>query len=140
MPVKMIPPIRFLLVPILLAIPLAGTAGPAKDAAKPMPKHSVFIMPTNPKEGRDPFFPDSTRVYESNISAAPHVVEINSLAVKGYSIVNGNPIVIINNHSFMVGDEGDVLVPGGRVHVHCIDIKPSLAIVDVNGQRHHLHF
>ena len=139
MPVKMIPPIRFLLVPILLAIPLVCNADPAKSPAKPTPKRSVFIMPTSPKEGRDPFFPDSTRVYESNITTS-HVVEINSLAIKGYSIVNGNPIVIINNHSFMVGDEGDVLVPGGRVHVHCIDIKPSLAIVEVNGQRHDLHF
>jgi hypothetical protein len=137
--VKAISKIQVLLVPIFLAIPLAGGAETAKAPSKPAPKLSVFVMPSNAKEGRDPFFPESTRIYESAV-ATSHVIEVNTLAIKGYSIVNGNPIVIINNHSFMIGDEGDVLVPGGRVHVRCIDIKPTLAIVEVNGQIHDLHY
>lgn len=136
--------IPVLLFPAILAVPLVCSADPAKDpaktpAAKPVPQKSVFVMPTSPKEGRDPFFPESTRVYETMISTT-HVVEITSLVVKGYSMVNGNPCVIINNHSFMTGDEGDVLVPGGRIHVHCLNIKPGAVTVDANGQQHILHF
>jgi hypothetical protein len=138
----------FLKIPVLLlsaimTVPLVCSAQPAKATAaapaKPVPKKSVFVMPSSPKEGRDPFFPDSTRPYEAAV-ATSHVVEVTSLAVKGYSVVNGVPCVIINNHSFMAGDEGDVLTPGGRVHVRCLQIKPTVAIVDVNGRRHDLNF
>ena len=134
----------FLKIPVLLLLaimaPLISAAQPAKTAAaKPMPKKSVFVMPSNPKEGRDPFFPESTRPYEAAV-ANSHVVELTTLAVKGYSVVNGTPCVIINNHSFMAGDEGDVMTPGGRVHLRCLAIKPTVAIVEVNGQRHDLNF
>ncbi len=140
MPVKTFVKIQTLLLPIIIAAPMVCNADPAKAAAaKPVPKKSVFVMPSSPKEGRDPFYPESTRVYETTITTT-HVVEITSLAVKGYSLVNGNPCVIINNHSFMAGDEGDVTVPGGRLHVLCVDIKPSKVLVEVNGQRHTLHF
>ena len=105
-----------------------------------MPKKSIFILPSNPREGRDPFYPESTRPYEAAAVVTSHVAEVTSLAVKGYSVVNGTPCVIINNHSFMAGDEGDVTVPGGRIHVRCLSIKPTVAVVEVNGQRHDLNF
>ena len=38
------------------------------------------------------------------------------------------------------GDTTVVLTPGGRVHVRCLVIRPSLAIVEANGQRRDLHF
>ena len=140
MRVKTCNKIQLMLLTAVMALPVAGQADPAKAAAaKPVPKRSVFVMPTNPKEGRDPFYPNSTRVYEAAVSTS-HVVEMTTLAVKGYSVVGGVPCVIINNHSFMAGDEGDVLTPGGRVHVRCLQIKPTVAIVEVNGQRHDLNF
>ena len=128
----------------MLAMPLVCTADPAKAAEakyKPMPKKSAFVIPTNPKEGRDPFYPESMRPYQAAVTAnASHVMPMASLAVKGYSLVNGVPCVIINNHSFMAGDEGDVLTPGGRVHVLCLDIKPTVVAIQVNGQRRDLNF
>lgn len=130
--------------PALLAVPLVCNADPAKADApkpKPVPKKSVFVMPSSQKEGRDPFYPESIRPYQAAVAASvSHVLPMNSLAVKGYSLVNGVPCVIINNHSFMAGDEGDVLTTGGRVHVHCVDIKPTVVIVEVNGQRRDLNF
>ena len=119
-----------------------GIAEPAKAPAPVTgPIRSVFIMPASPKEGRDPFFPESTRVYEvAGPAIVSQVAEITTLKVKGYSIVNGQPMVIINNHSFMINDEGDVLTSGGRVHVRCLDIKASTAVITANGQRLDLHF
>ena len=140
---KILSKIQLLFLPVILCGRLAGGAEPVKTPpAKPAPApiRSIFVIPTNPSEGRDPFFPESTRIYELMAVATPHVVEVTTLTIKGYSIINGHPMVIVNNHSFMIGDEGDVLTPGGRVHVRCLDIKPSLAIVEANGQRRDLHF
>lgn len=112
-------------------------------AAKPAPvvaARSVFTQPGSARDGRDPFFPDSTRVFETTQAASVHVVEFNNLKVKGYSVVRGRPMVIINNHSFMVGDEGDVLVTGGRAHLRCLDILASKVIVEVNGAHHEIKY
>ena len=122
----------------------AGTAGTATNApAKFVPIRSVFVMPTGPKEGRDPFFPESSRVYEANATtpiATVPVTEITTLKVKGYSVVNGQPMVIINNHAFMIGDEGDVLTSSGRVHIHCLAIKGGTVVVEAGNQRLDLRF
>jgi hypothetical protein len=129
---------------IIISRPAIG-AEPAKahPPAKLEPIKSVFIIPANTKEGRDPFFPESTRVYEVSAAVAAvtaHVAEITTLKIKGYSLVNGQPMVIINNHAFMINDEGDVLTSSGRVHVRCIDIKSSFAIIAANGQIQKLRF
>src|ERR1700744_202097 len=143
MPVKAFAKIQLLLLPMALCIqPAPAAEPPKKPAPKPRPAKSVFIMPTSPKEGRDPFFPDSTRVYEVGVADTAHAqaVEITSLKVKGYSIVNGQPMIIINNHTFTIHDEGDVLTSSGRVHVRCLDIRPNVVILEANGQRQDLHF
>jgi hypothetical protein len=121
---------------------LANGAEPAKITAppvKPTAPRSIFTIPASAKDGRDPFYPDSTRAFEVPVSTS-HVVEITSLKVKGYSVINGHPMVIINNHSFMVNDEGDVLTPGGRIHVRCLEINANTTVLEVNGQRHTLVF
>jgi hypothetical protein len=142
MPVKSFLKIQILLLPAMLCVPVTSHAGPVKTPpVRTGPIRSVFIMPASPKEGRDPFFPDSTRIYETGVVATvSHVPEITSLKIKGYSVVNGQPMIIINNHSFMVNDEGDVLTSGGRVHIRCLEIKASTAIIEANGQRLDLHF
>ena len=132
----------------LCALIMCGVSAAAGDSAKPapakvMPVRSVFVMPTSPTEGRDPFFPQSTRVYEVANASAPvaaHVDEITTLKVKGYIIVNGQAMVTINNHSFMVGDEGDVLTSNGRVHIRCLAIRGGTAVIEAGGQRIDLHF
>ena len=99
---------------------------------------SVFIMPTSSKEGRDPFFPESTRTIEA-MAASTHTVEISSLRVPGISGTPGHFLAIINNHTFAVGDEGDVLTTSGRVSLRCLEIHPDYVIVEINGQIHRIN-
>jgi hypothetical protein len=112
---------------------------PAKVAPpKPVPAKSVFVMPASARDGRDPFFPDSTRPYEEN-KPANSALDENSFSVKGLSVQNGHAMVIINNHTFAVGDEGDVLTSAGRVHLHLIDIRPNAVVIEVNGSRREIN-
>jgi hypothetical protein len=112
----------------------------AATKAPTLPPRSVFTQPATQREGRDPFFPESTRVMDSVVAATHAMDTTTTLTVKGYSVVNGHPMVIINNHSFMTGDEGDVLSGTIRAHVHCLDIQPGTVVVEVNGARKIIHF
>jgi hypothetical protein len=95
---------------------------------------STFVMPSNPGEGHDPFFPDSLRPYESAV-VTNHTAEITSLSFKGISGPPGNRLVIINNHTFGAGDEGDVTTSQGRIHIRCVEIKADSVVVESGGQR-----
>lgn len=98
---------------------------------------SVFVTPTSLKDGRDPFFPESGRAME-NAMAQNHTVEISSLKVPGISGTPGHLFAIINNHTFAVGEEGDVKTAGGPVHLRCVDIQNSAVLVEINGQIHRI--
>ena len=98
-------------------------------------------MPAGQNEGRDPFFPESTRPYEDNVVAkkTTNTVEMaNAFVIKGSSLENGHAMVIINNHTFAVGDEEDVLTPNGRVHVRLVEIRGGTVVIEANGTRHEL--
>ena len=99
---------------------------------------SVFNLPASPQEGRDPFFPESTRALEIP-QANAHSVEISSLKVPGISGTPGRLFAIINNHTFGVGEEGDVKTAAGIVHLHCLEIQSSSVVVEINGQTHRLN-
>jgi hypothetical protein len=110
---------------------------PKAEPAKPAPARSVFVMPATAHEGRDPFYPESARPYEEN-TTAKHAVDENSFSVKGLSYEHGHSMVIINNHTFAIGDEGDVLTAAGRVHIHLSEIRPNAVVIEVNGLRREL--
>jgi hypothetical protein len=99
---------------------------------------SVFILPTNPNEGRDPFYPNSLRPYQD--FAPKRAVDLTALQIKGFSVIAGHRYVIINNHTFGEGDEGDVITPGGRVHIRCLTLGTDTVLVESNGSRHLLRF
>lgn len=127
-----------------LLVVLLGAGAPAVFAdqpkaapVKPVPAKSVFTMPATTHDGRDPFFPESSRPYEDAV-ASKHTVEATAFVIKGFSIEHGHPMVIINNHTFAVGDEGDVLTANGRVHLHLVEIRPDAAVIEVNGSRREL--
>jgi hypothetical protein len=102
---------------------------------------STFTQPNSPHEGRDPFYPESTRIFENIAAATPHLeVSYTSLTVRGVTVVNGRTVVILNNHSFMAGDEGDVISGTSHVHVHCLEIRPGTVVVEVNGARHEIRY
>jgi hypothetical protein len=120
---------------LALAVVSNGFGAPATTPpANVPPAKSVFALPTKPSEGRDPFFPDSIRPYEEvvaeNNANAPTVTD---LVVKTILVnEHGQAFAIINDQTFGVGDEGDVIAVGGRrIHIHCDSIDPSKGVVMV---------
>jgi len=99
----------------------------------------VFIIPTNVRDGRDPFFPESTRLLEVAVQVT-HKVEAASLIIKGFSGPPEHRFVIINNHTFAPGYEGDVLTSNGRAHIRCVEIRNDSVVVEINGQRHEIPY
>lgn len=97
-------------------------------------------MPKQFSEGRDPFFPDSTRVYQAVMLESPNrtKADVSSLVVKGINRDAKGAFVIINNHTFTVGDEGDVLTPGGRIHLKCVAVLPNAVVIESGGVLHQL--
>ena len=120
----------------LFAAPPQRPAQTETPKSTEMPK-SIFVVPDNPKEGRDPFFPKSTRLSSKNPDVAatntPSLVLISSLSLK--SIVAG--LAIINNHSFAPGEEGDVVAPDGRrQHIRLVEIKSNAnsVVIEIGGR------
>jgi hypothetical protein len=117
----------------------AKTATNAAPAELELPK-SVFIIPTTFAEGKDPFFPLSTRLNPpppppvTPTNVAPAVVQFVQLDLKGISGAVNRRLAIINNQTFGVGEEGEVTVNSGRVRVVCKEIKDDSVLVLVNGQ------
>ena len=120
-------------------LPLAA-APIVQPVAPEVVAHSVFVVPANRNEGRDPFFPTSTRPYEVIGSKNPVVGDLTSLVLKGISGPPDHRLAIINNHTFGVGDEGDVITPRSRIHLRCIEIKAKSVVVESGGQRHELSY
>jgi len=115
-----------------------GTKIETKTETKMETVRSVFILPSNPKEGRDPFFPDSDRPYEIAAAANPQAGKATSLVLKGFSGPPDHRLVIINNHTFAVGDAGNVITPSGPIHLRCVEIKTNSVIIETGGQHHEL--
>lgn len=118
----------------LLAAPAAQKPAPAKAAA--MPK-SIFVLPTNPSQGRDPFFPDSTRPYTEDMPTTAAPIAIGSLALKSILDSGTQILAIINNHAFAAGEKGEVLTQDGhRLHIKLLEIKlkNKSVVVQVDGQ------
>lgn len=123
----------------LVAASAAAVWGEAPKAApaKPVPARSVFVMPASVREGRDPFFPESARPYEESVSSK-NALDLNAFSVKGLSIEHGHAMAIINNHTFAIGDEGDVLTGGKRVHIRLVDIRGLVVVIEANGTKREL--
>ena len=104
--------------------------------------HSAFIMPATSKDGRDPFFPNSTRPYQTAVvpTAASMELNLNSLVLQGISGTPPHQLVIINKRTFAVGDFSEVSTSQGRFHVHCLEINAKSCVIEVNGQRHELRY
>ena len=108
-------------------------------SAKNAPIKSVFNQPKKFSEGRDPFYPESTRVFQAVMAEnSTHTVEVSSLKVKGFYRDASGAYVVINNHTFTVGDEGDVITTGGRIHIKCVDVLPDNVVIEFNGSLHQL--
>jgi hypothetical protein len=115
--------------------PLPLAAAPATPTVKPEMPQSVFVYPSKPQEGRDPFFPNSTRPYFENPDKVASGPSLTDLTFKGI-VGGGNRIfAIINNHTFAPGDDGDIFANGRRLTIHCVSInlKANTVTVEANG-------
>ena len=121
------------------ALTASASARADESTTNAMPQ-SVFVMPSSPKDGRDPFFPDSLRPYQTAAAAHPKAANMASLKVLGFSGDVPNRFVIINNHTFAAGDEGDVTTPTGRIHLRCIEVKTNSVVIEVGGRLRELFY
>lgn len=122
----------------------AGTNAPAQNDATatatnaPVPQ-SVFEVPKTPVEGRDPFFPNSSRAYGTLATAAtnatPAVVQLSLKALAGTA---ERRFATVNNRVFEVGEEGEVTTPTGRVRVRCLEIRSDSVLIEVGGVQRQL--
>ena len=116
----------------------SGLAPAVTNALPLMPQipQSLFIIPTTPQEGKDPFFPGSTRIFndvvvKTNLQPAAVVVE---LKLNGISGAADHRLAIINNHTFETGEEGEVVSNMGRSRIICKDIKADSVRVLISGE------
>jgi hypothetical protein len=114
------------------SLPLS--AQPVASLPKPDTSKSIFTFPENQTQGRDPFFPNSLRPYLSNPGNNPSAI-VTALRLVGVSGPLNHRLVIINNHTFGVGDEEEVTTAQGKVDVRCVEINDQSAVVEANGQR-----
>jgi hypothetical protein len=125
---------------VAAAMTARAEAGKPASTNAPVRARSTFTQPKQFSEGRDPFYPESTRVFQAVMLDSPngHKADASSLVVKGYYRDAKSAYVIINNHTFTTGDEGDVLTPGGRIHLRCVDVLPNAVVIEFNGSLHQL--
>lgn len=100
---------------------------------EPAIPQSTFRQPKKPAEGRDPFFPKSTRVHGevAVVKTVQSIKPITELALKGISGTPEQPLAIINNVNFSAGEESDVVTSAGRIRVRCVEINRSTGTVTV---------
>lgn len=135
------PFLQCILVATVLPVMAGNTTKTTKPDAEPaVLQRSIFNQPILPKDGRDPFFPMSMRPYASAVVSNAATKDLSSLAIRGKSGTEDRPLIIINDVTFAVGDERDVITPQGRIHIHCLEIIGDLAVIEANGQRHQLRF
>ena len=127
---------------VMFVAGLSAMAAPASQTNETqIVPRSVFNQPANPSEGRDPFFPSSLRPYQAAIVPGAHAVgDVGDLVMQGLSGAPGHRLAIINNVTFGVGDDAEVLTSQGRIRIHCLEINGNSVVVEANGQRHELHY
>jgi hypothetical protein len=120
------------LLPMVVAGPLPSFAAPPPQQPKLEFQQSTFDYPNNPSEGRDPFFPGSMRVYASSPDNKNKGPSLTDLTVKAILGTPPHVFAIINNHTFGVGDDEDIITKDGRrLDVHCLAINPQAGTVTI---------
>ncbi len=121
----------------------AGANAPAAIRAE-IPK-SVFVIPSSPKEGRNPFFPQSAVQApppDPGRSKPPVIPDTSLIVVNGITPPpSPRPTAMINSRTFEEGEPGEIKLPNGvKVLIKCIEIKADSVIIEMNGQKQELKF
>ena len=95
---------------------------------------SVFAWPPTQKDGRDPFFPDSLRIYKNsavNTNTAPTAV---ILKLGGIGGTHEHPLAIINGTTLAPDETASIATTSGRIKVHLLEVTTNSVVIEVNGQ------
>jgi hypothetical protein len=132
---------------LILAAIVAQANGAAKGKAeaeqeKDVP-HSVFVVPANLQQGRNPFYPHSTRgmtqQQQAPVRPSQPTIDISDLTLNGIVPTGARPSAMINGRTFEVGEEGEVRLPNGqKLPVKLEEIREDSVTVSVRGQRREL--
>ena len=111
----------------------------ALPAQLEIPK-SLFIIPATPEEGKDPFFPLSTRLYTSvvvrtNVHSSSPAAIPSDLKLNGISGTADHRLAIINNRTFETNEEGVVSTAAGPLRIRCLEIKPDSVLIQIGGEQ-----
>jgi hypothetical protein len=99
---------------------------------------SVFAPATNPKEGRNPFFPRSAVVPDPVKPGPAPQVDTSALVLNGITSPPKST-AMINGRTFEAGEEGEVHLPGGGKEMIKVEqIKNDSAVIFVRGERREL--
>ena len=116
----------------------AGTETNATRLAPPLLVKSVFI--DDPRSGKDPFFPASTRRQGvtpqpvSPTSPTPEPVNyLSQLALKGISGPKNAPLALINSSTMAVGELAEIRLGRQVVKIRCREIRDRSVIVELDG-------
>ena|SRR6266404_6918869 len=120
--------------------PKPPAPSPKTEVVEPEVVTSSFTIPVTPKDGKDPFFPNSTQRFagpatkpSASAPAAPP-----KMILMGISGTPQRRLAIINGRTFGKGEEQDVSLPSGHLHIRCLDIKEDSVIIEVNGEHQEL--
>jgi hypothetical protein len=118
-------------------IMLAADANPVttnQPSAEPVPARSVFV---DDPEGKDPFFPNSTRRFAKKADVVRPALKAGPESVRLGGIVGNEErrTALINNQGFVAGEERKVRVPGGREEflLRCVEIRDTSVVVTIDG-------
>jgi len=119
--------------------PKAPSASPAPATTPVVTEvpQSIFVVPTSERQGRDPFFPRTTRLFAAAPTVGTGIVKTNQpsvpveLALKGISGTPERPLAIINNQTFAVGEENDVVSGARRMRIRCVEINVAAESVTI---------
>ena len=104
----------------------AKAGGSVTNVARTIPK-SIF----EESVGKDPFFPRRSAAAVPNPTAASEV-RTSDFTLKGITPFGTKPTAIINGYTFEKGESHEVKVSsGGKVMIHCIDIKDGVVIITI---------
>jgi hypothetical protein len=109
----------------------------APSSEPPQVPQSVFTIPRNPKEGRDPFYPNSDRLFNppkpKSTSAGAEALVLNGLS----GTARGR-LAMINGKTLAEGEETEVATSEGRLRIRCLQIKTDSVVIESAGQRREL--
>ena len=115
--------------------PVPSTNSVPAVAEQEIPQ-SVFLIPVTPKDGRNPFFPESAQIVPQITKPKGDQFGDQAFVLNGMTPSGPRRTAMINGRTFEIGESGEVRLPSGtKLLIKCEEIKVDSVIISVDGQR-----